>query len=60
MSRLIASGALSWGGGKPHLERPLKLSTPGTSISRTVLEDRYARSASNALHFVTRGKRASV
>lgn len=37
---LIASGALSWSGGKPQLEPPLKLLAPGMSISRMVLEDR--------------------
>lgn len=37
---LIARGGLSWSGGKPQLEPPVDLVTPGTSVSRIVLEDR--------------------
>jgi len=37
---LIAGGSLSWSGGKPQLETPADLRTPGTPVSRMVLEDR--------------------
>jgi hypothetical protein len=37
---LIASGALSWTGGKPSLEPPLELEPTGTPISQMILEDR--------------------
>ena len=37
---LIASGALSWSGGKPRLKRPLEMAARGTPVSQMVLEDR--------------------
>lgn len=37
---LIASGALSWSGGKPRLKAPLTLAAHGTPVSRMALEDR--------------------
>lgn len=40
LSKLIASGAISWNGEKPKLSPPLQLSAGGTPVSRMVLEDR--------------------
>jgi prevent-host-death family protein len=37
---LIASGTLSWKGGKPRLAPPLALVASGRSVSAMVLEDR--------------------
>ena len=37
---LIASGALSWSGGKPRPKAPLEMTARGTPVSRMVLEDR--------------------
>lgn len=37
---LIASGALSWGGGKPHPKKPLEMTERATPVSQMVLEDR--------------------
>jgi prevent-host-death family protein len=38
---LIASGSLSWSGGKPRLKAPLKMVARGTPVSQMVLEDRH-------------------
>jgi prevent-host-death family protein len=40
LRRLIASGAVSWGGGKPWHKSPVQLRSPGASVSQMVLEDR--------------------
>ncbi len=40
LRRLIATGALSWSGGKPQFAPPLELVSGGTSVSQMVLEDR--------------------
>lgn len=40
---LIASGALSWSGGKPGLEPPVVLAASGTPVNRMVLENRQWR-----------------
>lgn len=37
---LIASGSLSWRGGKPTPRAPLEMTPRGTPVSRMVLEDR--------------------
>lgn len=37
---LIASGALSWSGGKPRPKAPLEMTARGTPASQMVLEDR--------------------
>lgn len=37
---LIASGCVSWGGGKPRSRAPLEMSPRGTPVSQMVLEDR--------------------
>lgn len=37
---LIASGGLSWSGGKPRLKALLTLGARGTPVSQMVLEDR--------------------
>ena len=37
---MIASGAVTWAGGKPEFEPPLVLSPLGTPVSQMVLEDR--------------------
>lgn len=37
---LIASGTLSWSGGKPRSRAPLEISPRGTPVSQMVLEDR--------------------
>jgi len=37
---LIASGTLSWSGGKPELAPPLALVGTGKSVSQLVLDDR--------------------
>lgn len=39
VARLIASGAATWGGGKPTGAR-LRLASGGTPVSQLVLEDR--------------------
>ncbi len=40
VGRLLALGQLSWGGGKPAFEAPLRLGGEGMAVSRMVLEDR--------------------
>ena len=40
LAALVASGAVSWGGGKPSFEPPLELTLSGTPVSRMVLEGR--------------------
>jgi len=40
LTKLVASGAVSWNGEKPKLLPPLELSSGGTPVSRMVLEDR--------------------
>ena len=40
LRRLMATGALSWGGGKPKFAPPVELAPSGTSVSQMVLEDR--------------------
>ena len=40
LRRLIADGAVSWGGGKPRPQAPVRLSERGASVSQIVLEDR--------------------
>ena len=40
VSRLLASGAATWGGGKPALLAPLTLSLGSKPVSEIVLEDR--------------------
>ena len=40
VSRLLARGAATWGGGKPALHPPVVLSTGGKTVSEIVLEDR--------------------
>jgi len=40
LRQLIASGAVTWAGGKPEFEPPLVLSSLGTPVSQMVLEDR--------------------
>ena len=40
MRSLIASGAVSWGGGKPKFKAPVKLMARGVSVGQMVLEDR--------------------
>ena len=40
LRRLIASGTLCWGGGKPQLAPPLAMVTQGTPVSQIVLDDR--------------------
>lgn len=40
VSRLLARGAATWGGGKPALHAPVLLSTGGKAVSEIVLEDR--------------------
>ena len=40
LRRLIASGAVSWRGGKPRHELPVQLTSRGASVSQMVLEDR--------------------
>jgi prevent-host-death family protein len=40
LRRLIADGAVSWGGGKPRHKAPVRLSERGASVSQIVLEDR--------------------
>lgn len=40
LRRLIASGALSWSGGKPRPQAPLKTTARGTPVGRMVLQDR--------------------
>ena len=37
---LIASGGLSWSGGKPRPKKPLELAARGTPVSQMVLKDR--------------------
>jgi prevent-host-death family protein len=37
---LIASGAVSWSGGKPRYKLPVQLASGGASVSQMVLEDR--------------------
>ena len=40
LRRLIASGAVSWGGGKPRHKLPVQVTSRGASVSQIVLEDR--------------------
>ena len=40
VTRLLARGAATWGGGKPALHRPVALSTGGKPVSESLLEDR--------------------
>ncbi|MBU3738667.1 MAG: type II toxin-antitoxin system prevent-host-death family antitoxin [Rhodoferax sp.] len=40
LRRLIASGAVSWGGGKPRYDLPVPVTSRGASVSHMVLEDR--------------------
>lgn len=40
VSRLVASGAAQWGGGKPSLRAAIRLEPEGTTLSAAVLEDR--------------------
>lgn len=40
LRQLMASGAVSWAGGKPEFEEPLVPSPSGTPVSQMVLEDR--------------------
>lgn len=40
LSRLLASGAVRWSGGKPRLDRAVTLTSGGKSVSEMVLEDR--------------------
>lgn len=40
LRRLMATGALTWHGGKPKLVAPVALSAGGASVSQIVLEDR--------------------
>lgn len=40
LRRLMATGTLSWGGGKPRLAPPVKLARGGKSVSQMLLEDR--------------------
>ncbi|MBP9712409.1 MAG: type II toxin-antitoxin system prevent-host-death family antitoxin [Sterolibacterium sp.] len=40
LRRLMATGALSWRGGKPQFAPPVELAPAGTSVSQMVLEDR--------------------
>jgi len=37
---LIASGAVSWSGGKPRHKAPVQMAARGTPVSQMVLEDR--------------------
>lgn len=40
LRRLIASGAVSWGGGKPRYKPPVQVTSRGASVSQMVLEER--------------------
>lgn len=40
LERLLATGAVSWSGGKPGPFRPLRLGSGGKSVSEMILEDR--------------------
>ena len=40
LRRLLASGSLSWSGGKPEFSPPLELAGSGKSVSQILLEDR--------------------
>ena len=40
VSRLLARGAATWGGGKPALLAPIQLSAGGKTVSEIVREDR--------------------
>ncbi|MHB8949301.1 MAG: type II toxin-antitoxin system Phd/YefM family antitoxin [Rhodoferax sp.] len=40
LRRLMATGALSWRGGKPQLSPPVELAAGGKSVSQMLLEDR--------------------
>lgn len=40
LRRLMASGAVSWSGGKPRHELPVQVTSRGASVSQMVLEDR--------------------
>lgn len=37
---LMATGTLSWSGGKPRFAQPVELAQGGTSVSQMLLEDR--------------------
>ena len=40
VTRLLARGAAQWGGGKPALQRPVRLGPGGKALSEFVIEDR--------------------
>jgi prevent-host-death family protein len=40
LRQLLATGAVSWGGGKPRYKAPVQLSSRGAPVSQMVLEDR--------------------
>ena len=40
LRQLLATGAVSWGGGKPRYNAPVQLSPRGAPVSQMVLEDR--------------------
>ncbi|MCL5968042.1 MAG: type II toxin-antitoxin system prevent-host-death family antitoxin [Betaproteobacteria bacterium] len=40
LRRLMASGTLTWRGGKPQLSPPVELACGGKSVSQMLLEDR--------------------
>ena len=40
LQALIASGALSWSGGKPQRQAPLEMTADGTPVSQIVLDER--------------------
>ncbi len=40
LRRLMASGTLSWRGGKPQFSPPVELASGGRSVSQMLLEDR--------------------
>ena len=40
LRQLVASGAVTWSGGKPRHETPVRLAPRGTSVSQIVIEDR--------------------
>jgi antitoxin (DNA-binding transcriptional repressor) of toxin-antitoxin stability system len=40
LRQLLATGAVSWGGGKPRYNAPVQLSPRGAPVRQMVLEDR--------------------
>lgn len=40
LGRLIGTGAMSWGGGKPEFAAPVDLGAGGVPLGQMVLEDR--------------------